>query len=66
MRRLELYFVALNDVAYVSSERTVFNAADPYDVSAALDYAWTEYEEAAAAATILKGKVKELALVDPE
>lgn len=68
MERLELYLVALNDVAYINSENTVFNIRELYndDLSSIIEYAWNDAAEAKEVAEELNGTVKEFVLVDLE
>ena len=68
MERLELYLVALNDVAYINSENTVFSIRELYnsDLSSIIEYAWDDATEAKEAAEELNGMVKEFVLVDLE
>lgn len=68
MERLELYLVALNDVAYINSENTVFSIRELYDseLSSIIEYAWNDAAEAKEVAEELNGTVKEFVLVDLE
>lgn len=68
MERLELYLVALNDVAYINSENTVFSIRELYndDLSSIIEYAWNDAAEAKEVAEELNGTVKEFVLMDLE
>ena len=68
MERLELYLVALNDVASINSENTVFSIRELYndDLSSIIEYAWNDAAEAKEVAEELNGTVKEFVLVDLE
>ena len=68
MERLELYLVALNDVAYINSENTVFSIRELYndDLSSIIEYAWNDAAEAKEVAEELNGTVKQFVLVDLE
>ena len=68
MERLELYLVALNDVAYINSDKTVFSIRELYysDLSSIIEYAWDDAAKAKEVAEELNGTVKEFVLVDLE
>ncbi len=64
MKKLRMYFVKLNDVAYLDSDNAVFSVNDVHETSMALESGWTDRADAEAVAEELDGKVCELAMVE--